>query len=172
MASPDLKARPVHYALAHHALRSVALDDPFYYLGVLASPEARKFLKHLLQQCVAHSPPGTPLEFTADDLKVHTGRVGGYPCAIVELPEPVAMPEAYFTAAVLLAEFVDVNDPKNAPVRYFTLEQSFDLEGHPCAMMCEWTKEGTHSNFGGGPPPQLGEFVKAIEHLLGKEGGS
>src|SRR5205807_7505837 len=115
-----------------------------------------------------HARPGDPPpDFTADDLTVHTVRAAGFPCAVVEMPPPRAMTEAFFAAAVLLIDpAAEEPDLAAAPVRYFTLEQSFDLEGAPLAMMCEWTRDGTHVNFGGGPPPRPDDFVKAIEFLL------
>jgi hypothetical protein len=166
LASPDTRARPVHYSFVHHALRSVALSDPLFYLGVLASPDALKFLGHLLQQVVQHMGLTTPPpDFNLDDLTVHPVRVGGFPCAIVELPRPIAQTEAFFSAAVLLTPLDTQPMPEKPAVRYFTLEQSFDLDGTPFAMMCEWT-DTAHMNFGGGPPPRLAAFVAAIEHLI------
>src|SRR5207244_1090156 len=124
--------RQAHYLFAPYARRGVAQNDPVYYLGVLASPGAREFLAHLLRTTADHARPGDPPpDFTADDLTVHTVRAGGYPCAVVEMPPPRAMTEAFFTAAVLLADPRDAADLAGAPVRYFTLEQSFDLEGAP-----------------------------------------
>jgi hypothetical protein len=167
-APAEAEMRPVHYLFAHYALRSVALNDPVFYFGVLASPEAAKFLTHLLRTTADHARPGDPpADFTADDLRVHTVRAGGYPCAVVEMPQPRATTEAFFTAAVLLVDpAAEAPDLAAAPVRYFTLEKSFDLEGNAFAMMCEWSKDGSHANFGGGPPPRLDDFVKAIEYLL------
>ena len=172
-AAAGAETRPAHYLFAHYALRSVALNDPVFYLGVLASPEARQFLEGLLQTTAEHLRPGDPpADFTADDLTVHTVRAGVYPCAVVEMPRPRAMTEAYFTAAVLLVDPDDeAADLASAAVRYFTLEQSFDLEGKPFAMMCEWSKGGTHSNFGGGPAPRLDDFVKAVEYLAREREG-
>jgi hypothetical protein len=174
-AAAESETRPAHYLFAHYALRSVAFNDPVFYLGVLASPERREFLTNLLRTTAEHLRPGDPPpDFTVDDLKVHAVRAGGYPCAVVEMPVPRAMTEAYFTAAVLLVDPAEeAPDLANAPVRYFTLERSIDLDGNAFAMMCEWTRGGTHSNFGGGPPPRLDDFVRAIEHLLkGRDTGA
>src|SRR5690242_16818395 len=70
-----------HYALAHYALRSAALGDPLAYLGILASPDAREFLAHMLRsvsECRMDEEPG----FAAEDLVAHPVRVGRYPCAV------------------------------------------------------------------------------------------
>jgi hypothetical protein len=168
--TPSLGAetRPGHYVFAHYALRTIALDDPLVYLGVLASPDAQSFLDHLLKTVSQHARPGdAPPDFSAADCRIHTVRAGVYPCAVVELPPPHAMTEAYFTAAVLLLDPAQESaDLKNAPVRYFTLELGFDLDSTPRTVLCEWTKDGTHVNFGDGPAPTLEGFVAAVSSHL------
>jgi hypothetical protein len=164
------EARCHHYTLAHVALRGVALRDPLLYVGVLASPDADRFLSDLFRSvadhCLAREPePG----FTAADLTVHRLRVGVFPCAVVELPPPRAMAEAHFTAAVLLADPA-AGLPKDGPVpvRYFTLEMGFSLDGSNRTVLCEWTADGTHANFGDGPEATVPAFVAALERLVAR----
>ncbi len=171
--SLDADTRQAHYVFAHYALRTVALSDPLFYVGVLASPDGPRMLDDLLQKVAEHARPGDPPpDFSAADCRIHTVRAGGYPCAVVELPPPRAMTEAYFTAAVLLLDSAQEQpDFLNAPVRYFTLEHSLSLDGAPRTVLCEWTKDGTHVNFGDGPPPALEPFVSAVSgHLRPAEG--
>jgi hypothetical protein len=161
------KAREGHYILAHHALRSVALDDPLFYLGVLASPERSKFLAQMID-AVAEQCEGRPLGFSANDLAVYPGRVGSFPTAVVQMPDPIAPPEAYFTALVLL---MDANGElpdglSELPVRYFTLERGVSLDGTIRRVLCEWDKTG-HSNFGDGPDiATLDGFLATIGSVL------
>jgi hypothetical protein len=157
-----------HYALAHYALRSAAFGDPLAYLGILASPDAREFLAQMLRSVSEHCENEEP-EFAAEDIAVHPVRVGRYPCAVVELPRPRAVAEAYFTAAVLLADLQD-RTPESAPLelRYFTLEKGVVLAGPSRTVLCEWTSEGSHANYGDGPMPQLKAFVKAVEELVSR----
>lgn len=164
------KARCHHYTLAHLALRTAAFDNPLGYLGVLASPDARKFLAFLLGQVSEHCREQEPRPgFGADDLVIHKVRVGGYPCCIVEMPLPRAPVEAYFTAAVVLAN-LDDELPSSEPVqmRYFTLEKGVTLGGPPRTVLCEWNAEGTHSNYGSGPEPRVESFIQAMEGSLSR----
>jgi hypothetical protein len=167
-ASLDAETRQAHYVFAHYALRSVALNDPVFYLGVLASPAGSQFLDDLLTTVSEHArPDDPPPDFSAADCRIHTVRAGVYPCAVVEMPPPRAMTEAYFTAAVLLLDPAQEQaDLTNAAVRYFTLEQGFDLEGHSRTVLCEWNKDGTHVNFGEGPSPTVERFVSALSRRL------
>jgi hypothetical protein len=157
-----------HYTFAHHALRSSAFDDPLAYLSIFASPDPRPFLAHLLRSVSEHCKEREPQpDFGVEDITVHRVRIGQYPCAVIELPRPRATTEAYFTAAVLLAD-LDDRLPESGPaaLRYFTLEKGFVLEGPPRTVLCEWTSEGSHVNYGDGPLPQLGAFVGAVEKSI------
>jgi hypothetical protein len=171
-SSEDLdEPRCHHYALAHYVLRSVAFDDPLAYLGILASPDAHKFLAHLLRSVSERCKNEQP-DFAAEDIAIHPVRVGQYPCAVIELPQPRATAEAYFTAAVLLADLQDqVPESAQRKLRYFTLEKGFVLNGPPRTVLCEWTSEGSHVNYGDGPLPQLEAFVRAVEELLSRSRG-
>src|SRR5262245_55319743 len=103
MPPSDDKARCRHYTFPHQALPSVAFSGPLGFLGVLASPNARRFLADLLADVTEHCKQHEPVpDFTADDVGVSVGRIGQYPCAVIEMPPPRAMAEAYFVAAVLL----------------------------------------------------------------------
>jgi hypothetical protein len=161
------QAREGHYLLAHHALRSVALDDPLFYLGVLASPERGKFLTQMVA-AVTKQCDGRPPGFSADDLAVYPVRVGSFPTAVVQMPNPIAPPEAYFTALVLLAD-ADADPPEGdaaLPARYFTLERGVSLDGTIRRVLCEWDKSA-HSNFGEGPDAAtLDGFLAAIGAVL------
>ena len=166
MPPTEEKARCRHYTFAHQALPSVAFSRPVAFLGVLASPDARRFLADLLHDVTEHCKEHEPNpDFTADDVAVHVARVGPYPCAVLEMPPPRAMPEAYFVAAVLLAPY-DQEVPRDVKLRYFTLEKSGPLVPGGLAVLCEWTADRAHSNFGAGVPPQRDAFLEAIGHLL------
>lgn len=168
-AKPDLtEARCCHYVLAHIALRSLAFDEPLAFLGMLASPDASRFLANVVrsvtEQCREREPRP---DLAADDLTVHKVRVGRYPCVAIEFPAPRAITEVYFVAAVLLADpDEDLPDPKNVALRYFTLEKGTQIDGTSRTVFCEWTAEGTHHNFGSGPAPQLGAFTAGVGDML------
>ena len=113
-----------HYTLAHYALRSVAFERPLAFLGVLASPDAAKFLTDLMRSVSEHCREREPRpDFSSDDLTLHKVRVGVFPCAVIEMPRPRAITEAFFVAAVLLAD----------------LDQELPEEGVSCATS-RWKK--------------------------------
>lgn len=154
-----------HYAMAHHALRGVALEDPLFYLAVLASPDAGRFLADLFRSVSKHCAgrEARP-DFAAADLTVHCVKVGRFPCAVVAFPPPRATTEVFFTATVLLADPAEVTRDAPPPAaRYFTLEKGFTFEGPPRTVLCEWTAAGAHANKGDGPVPELAAFVAAVE---------
>lgn len=162
--SGDADPRPAHYVFAHYALRGIALSHPEQCLAVLASDEAKRFLAAILnsvnEQLGASEPAA---DFTAEDIRIQTTRAGDHPCAVIEMPPARATAEAHFVAIVLPGGFGE--QPAGAaplPARYFTLEKGFELSGEPRTVLCEWTADGTHSNFGDGPPPTVADFVAAI----------
>lgn len=158
-----------HYTLAHQALRSIALEEPLAFLGILASPDAQRFLADLMQSvsehCKAHEPQP---DFSVQELVVHRMRLGRYPCAVIEMPPPRAITEAFFVAAVLLADPSEGMPPQEVTLRYFTLEKGMTLEGPPRTVLCEWTAEGSHVNYGTGPEPRLEAFAEAVERMLAR----
>jgi hypothetical protein len=169
-AGDAMKPRCAHYAMAHYALRLNALKHPLAVLGVLASPRATELLADLLASCAesCRERGEEPADFTAADLRVHRGRVGQHPCAIVEFPAPQAVTEAYLTAIVLLADAAEPLEKwESATARYFTLEygMSFERGGTPRTVLCEWT-DTSHLNYGDGPPATPEAFAAAIEAKL------
>ncbi len=153
-----------HYAFAHQALRAVALEDPLGCLAVLASADARPFLAALVRSVTDFCRDrnvGPTAGLTADDLAVHRVRALGHPCAVVEMPAPRAAAEAHYVAVALTAE-----PSENPEARYFTLEKGLQLDGEARTVLCEWTADGTHRNYGDGPPLGVEPFVRAIEGLM------
>ena len=168
-AEADVDApRCGHYMTAHLALRSLALQRPLMFFGVLASDDKNNFLQTVLdmvqEDCQAQ---GEPLGLHVSDLKVHPGRVGKYPLVMIEMPPPERVAEAFFVAAVM---FIDLDDdappPEKPPVRYFTLERSMLPEtGESGTVVCEWTDEA-HYQLDHGPEPTIENFVRAIQGHL------
>lgn len=153
-----------HYAFAHYALRQIALADPLRFLTTVASEHAAAFFDAILQDVATQC--GQPADFTGEDIMVHPVQIEGYPCAIIELPEPTEMAQAH-----MVAIFVDVDpmeppeDASSVSARFFTLEKSIALDDEPSTVLGEWT-DTTHANFGSGPDPTVHDFSKAIrEHI-------
>jgi hypothetical protein len=166
----DDRPRCHHYTFAHLALRQVAFDEPLTCLGVLASPQAREFLADLWGSVCEHcARMGEKPDFTADDIRVHTLRAGGYPCAVLEMPAPRGVTEVHYAALLLLVDTSreEAPAPEDVRLRYVTLEKGWS-DGPPVTVLCEWTKDGTHRNHGSGPPAELGAFLEAVAGLANK----
>ena len=167
--APVPEPRCHHYTLAHLALRDAAFEHPLAVLSVLASPQAQEFLAEVFRSVATHCREREPRpDFQPEDVKIHTVRVSRYPCAVIEMPTPRTAAEAYFVAAVLLADPTkELPVSKEVQLRYITLEEGFVFPGAPPrTVLAEWTADRTHVNFGDGPPPQLEAFVAAIEGKL------
>jgi len=170
-ADADLdEPRCDHYSFAHYALRIVAHENPWQCLAVLASPEAQTFLSDLLNSVAGHCKErGKDSNLRASDIIIHRVRAGGRPCAVLEMPLPRAIAEAFYMAVVLLVDpSSESPESEKGAIRYFTLEKGVVLDGPPRTVLCEWTAEGSHVNFGDGPAPRVHAFVQAIEGLLAK----
>ena len=88
-----------HYALAHYVLRSMAFENPLGFLSILASPDAHQFLSSLMESVSEYSKePEQGPDCTVEEFTIHKARVGGYPCAIIEMPQPRGRAEAFFVA--------------------------------------------------------------------------
>jgi hypothetical protein len=161
--------RCAHYMFAHFGLRQAALEEPLFYLAALASPDREKLLESVFESVVefCRQRENTKPDFTVNDLQVHCTRLGSFPCAIVEMPTPVAITEVYFTALVVLKELsVEMPRSENVPARYFTLELGFNVEDSSSrTVLGEWSKD-SHSNYGDGPAPTVDGFTSALTELL------
>lgn len=149
-----------HYQFAHAALRSVAFAHPLQFMALLASPEAatEAFTTLLEQVAINCKDCGEAADFSAADIRVHTRRAAGHPCAVVVLPAPKATAEAHYVAPVLLMS----DQPENAALRYFVLEYSTADEANPSTVLAEWRVDGTHVNHGPGPAPNVELFLEAV----------
>lgn len=158
------RPRPHHYHLVHYVLRMVAFTQPVDCLGHLASEGAEEFVEHLWDMTVECCPDdaGAP-DFAPADIDVHIARIGEYPCAVVEMPPPRKMTEAYFAGLLIPVELDELADGRTeVPLRYFTLEYTVDERDAASTVLCEWTADGDHLNGGSGPEPTLGAFLQAI----------
>lgn len=160
-----------HYMFAHAALRMAAFENPLAFLGTLASPDANEFLASLMASVSDHCRERqAQADFRVEDLIVHKVRVGSFPCAVVEMPRPRAITEAFFAAGVVLADLSAGAPPSDVGLRYFTLEKGMHIDGASRTVFCEWTSSGSHLNFGEGPGPALGPFLEAVRELLATSG--
>jgi hypothetical protein len=151
----DQQPRPQHYLYAHRVLPTLFYQNPQQFLSILTM-DGIAFLRFFWDRTLQdhgdepHTPPqGMNYETRALD--------DGTLIAIIELPQPERMAEAYFVAAVF-------RDAASQPLmRYFTLEYGMHiLDNTPRTVLCEWTLDGKHLNFGDGPEPKSKAFFDAI----------
>ena len=161
-----------HYVFAHQALRQVAFDAPLPIMGILASADRSRFLSDLWTSVDEHCRQrGETSTINPAEMVVHTGRVGEFPCAIVEMPEPWFVTGAHFVALVLAVPLAQIKpETTDLPLYYYTLEKGASFDGPERTVLCAWTKDGTHLNYGAGPEATVGAFVAEIEKRM-KESG-
>ncbi|MCG6154860.1 hypothetical protein [Rubinisphaera margarita] len=167
---PERKGPRPDYVFAHYALRSFALSEPLQVLGMLASPQAARFLDLIIgtvtKQC------GSPPSFTSADITVHPLRIGDHATSIVELPGVQEPAEAYFVAVVLPISAIpseESDEVADGEARYFTLEKTLSLgesaKDAPPTVFCEWNQDA-HTNYGEGPAPTLKGFADTLANHL------
>jgi hypothetical protein len=154
------------YVLAHMAIPSFALERPGDYLLLMADPEARP---KLLEMLIAPIRDGMKLRprLRTEDFTAYPCRVAGFPCLVLEFPEPRRATEAHFTALVGFFDLSGFDPDDEGPwlARYFTLEMRDPAFGAGRTVLGEWVGTG-HSNHGDGPPPTLMAFVEALERMV------
>jgi hypothetical protein len=143
-----------HYIFAHKAIPSLFFHEPEKFLSIM-SVHADAFLRDFWNK-VGESVDKTEL-VAADGLacevrKIVNGDVG----ALITLPPPERITEAYFVAPVYRPQA----GSKNGRTRFITLEYSPDRES--LSVLCEWTAEGSHLNSGDGPEPKPEDFWKVV----------
>lgn len=150
-----------HYMFAHRVIPQLFFGDPARFFEVF-SREADHFLHHFwdrlgeqIAQPEGHvDPAGLHGEVRALDNDVEV--------ALITLPEPAAVAEAYFAAAVYRPQ------PGGADLaRYFTLEYGITIpEGKPRTVFCGWTADGNHFNMGDGPAADPDAFLAVVQAKL------
>jgi hypothetical protein len=156
-----MSPRCAHYQLAHVAIRSVAFQNPYDFMSLMASDKALEVLGSLLEQVREHCTDEEELEL--DQLAIHRTRVLGSPCLIVEMPPAELPPEAHFVGVWLTAN----DGPETGQVRYFMLEAADEQEPDR-TVLGEWSGAGDHLNHGAGPAPSLESFIEAITALVAR----
>jgi hypothetical protein len=156
--------RKQHYAFAHKALPQIFFDNPE---GLITGLQNR---------------PGEVLNFIWNRVGEHeieylsseglTAEVRQLPdqthIALVTMPPPEGMTEAYFMALVYRPHPNKFILFKTQPiVRYLTLEYSLGEENLPTAVLCEWHMD-RHLNYGAGPEVDLQAFFTTVCEMVNK----
>jgi len=164
------RSRRQHYVFAHALLRAISFEMGAAVVLLLANPErAADFLDELWEVAGRDQSGRDAVDPLGLEANVHAA--GDHVIALVSLPAPVGVTEAYFVAIVSdpLPEPPESDDEgevsdtdrelfslllRSTPIRYFTLEYGMSLDGSRRTTFCEWTGEGAHLNMGQGPAPR------------------
>jgi len=163
------RSRRQHYVFAHALLRAVAFEMGASLVLLLANSErSAEFLAELWGVAGRDQTGRDLVEPIGLEANVYSR--GDHIIALVSMPVPVGVTEAYFVAVVAdplpepptLDEDGEISGAdrelfslllRSTPVRYFALEYGVSLGAPPRAAFCEWTVEGAHRNMGDGPAP-------------------
>jgi hypothetical protein len=155
---------PHHYAVAHFALRRLALAEPLMYFATIGLPFANELFENVHRDVCERFRAQGPPDFKASQIRGSHEPIGETElAAVVTMPPPRGVTEAYHTALVL----IDAPSEDESPGRrYFTLERTHSDTGGEAAVFCEWTEEG-HSLIG---PCEVGlaPFLEAIREELAR----
>jgi hypothetical protein len=183
---PDPALRhQVHYAFAHRFLPQYVQQNPYAFFSYIfrqdmpgGAMEPTRFIHSrwtMFEEMVGliqrESDPfrdGMVFRRVAD-LTMSTQEVAGRPVALVQMPTPEQPVEVFFVAVALLASPAHPGSwPRDVQARVFTLEAEFSE--HPgegtTGVVCEWTKEGEHRNFGFGVRAERDAFLRAVTAAL------
>lgn len=165
------RSRPQHYIFAHQAIPQLAHADPARMMRILGGSDAEAFLRQVWDEIGQQGEPNErfePIGLSVAWVPLPTGHVAG----LIVMPDPVAVPEAYFVA-VVAPQPTDEGFAPDLRCRVITLERSFTLplddlasSSSPATALCEWTADGTHLNFGIGPDPEAEHFAIALTAML------
>lgn len=140
-----------HYFFAHMALRKQVMRVPDLLEGALAEPERlRGWIRAALED--TEGMWGLTREQTtalAQTIAAGRAAIGDRQAVIVAMPPPREPTECYFVAI-----FRDTD----GSIAYYTLERSVLVP----TVLCGWTSDGAHSNYGASPEPTVEAFVQAI----------
>ena len=162
-------ARCGHYMFPHVVLRQFAFSSPYMCMGALGAPEGQGLLADMLAAVADFcEQDGQDMTLAADQVRMHPVKVQKKPALIVELPEPRVATEVYFVGIVLTPPTGDTAaDLTTAEVRYFTLEKGVRRDAKPHTVLCEWTQDNKHLNYGDGPAASVKNFAEALAGKCG-----
>ena len=139
-----------HYYFGHISLRRLAYETPD--LIPLADPDALQFLIEDAMEEAAEFW-GVTAQQRRDligKIRCARRRIGGADAIIVTMPPPRIASECFFIAVCRRGD--------GSPA-YFTLERSVFSP----TVLCAWSADGVHLNYGRNPPPTIDAFIEAIE---------
>jgi len=183
---PDASMRhQVHYAFAHQFLPQYAQQNPYAVFSYLYRSDmpggALEPTRFIHSRWTMFEERAGLIERESDpfkhglvfrrvsDLTLVIHELGGRASALVQMPTPEQALEAFFIGVVLLAPAAQAAAwPRDVQARVFTLEAEFGAPSGvgTTGLVCEWTRQGEHINFGLAVPARQDAFWRSLESLL------
>src|SRR5688572_22377748 len=179
---PDSAMRhKVHYGFAHKFLPQYVQQNPYAFFSYIfrqdmpgGAMEPTRFIhsrwamfEKMAGLVKRESDPfkGGMVFRRVSDLTMSTQVLAGKALAVMQMPTPEQPFEAFFVAVALLASPAHPeNWQRDVQARVFTLEVEFSE--HPgegkTGLVCEWTKDGDHRNFGFRIRAERDAFLRAV----------
>lgn len=157
-------ARQHHYRFVHQELRHMATVAPEKLFEFLSGFGGDQFLTTLWETVGQALPERDRVK--PEGLKHRPTIIDGRMACMITLPK------AEFEAEAHLVCLVSGKTRSNSTLRsrtqsprFYTLELGYRADGERYTVLGEW--DGTiHINHGDGPPPNQGEFERAIVNLM------
>jgi hypothetical protein len=163
---PEFHGSRHHYALAHIALRQICNANPLGFFGAMGSEDRDLFCKEVWNSVCKHCAATGKPAFDITDVKISTMRLADYPAILIRMPPPANIAEAHMVAIILKIKRDVQTPPDDIKTAYFTLEKGADQDGIDRTVLCSWSMDDTHSNYGDGPPVDEDQFLATVEKML------
>lgn len=165
--------REHHYVFAHRLVPAIFYLNPARFLQVLAA-RGEHFLRLLWKLARGRGIRAFVSQVSAKGLQHEILKLDEETtAALIVLPPPKRMAEAYFVAPVYRPRTRDGLPTRGgALVRYVTLEWGIQVDLSPRTVLCEWVTSDKwqsdiqHVNHGDGPEPTPSAFLEAIRSLI------
>ncbi|MBX7172787.1 MAG: serine/threonine protein kinase [Pyrinomonadaceae bacterium] len=153
--------RKQHYTFAHVYLRE-KLPHAKLFIENITKTDSKFLNSYWVQSAMYFKPKEDeflpPEGLCAYPFKLSSSVYG----AIIQLPPPIRMAEAFFVAVVL----EEINNSSEVKTRYITLELSANRDGSAKTIVGEW-RAGSHANYGTGPEPTPELFLEKVQEMIG-----
>jgi hypothetical protein len=166
--------RPQYYVFAHYVMRDATFELGAACPGILLSDKRDEFLTEMWEHAASGIKENDPSEKTDPypGIEVIPLRAGDFPCVVLKMPPPRGVTECHFVGIVAQMDLSTAEEPSEQTLMsFFTLEYGVGEDMNtPRTVLCEWSKDGTHSNYGDGPPAEPEMFANAIGQTFAGRG--
>lgn len=157
--------RDHHYYMGHRVLPACLFERGPDLLRALRDRPGYAALAGLWTEFGEHFPADQRVSAEGMTYEVRHAEEQGLVFLVFILPAPCRQTEAYFVAGVFPAE--SAGSASSTPViRVFTLEHAGPSE--EAGVLCEWTANGGHINYGPGALPGVSAFCEAVLRQLAR----